>query len=267
MLYDFWERYRKWLMIVGCVLFVIISLWLYPLSNASTSNDLLPISYSTEAEASSYSFAKSVTSGERTEEVSPDLKVQPFQQSQSKVEDSTKTGVSSAGINTKDSSTYYIDIKGSVKNPGMYQFQQNERVSHAIERAGGFLPSANTLQVNLAQKLTDGMILFVPDRKDQKTVNGQSMVITPTPATNSIPTISGQQPSPNGDTSSGPAPINIRTATKEEIMKLPGIGPTRAEEILVYREQHGFTKLEDLRKIPGIGPKTFEKIKKAAVYE
>ncbi|MDQ0216801.1 competence protein ComEA [Oikeobacillus pervagus] len=138
-----------------------------------------------------------------------------------------------------------VDVKGAVVKPGMYQGSRDERVYDIIQKAGGFVEDADESKVNFAQKLQDEMIVYVP--KVGEEIQGIS-----SPATTTSPSMNGN---------SEQALININTATSDELQKLPGIGETRAQTIIEYRETNGpFQKIEDLKNISGIGEKTFEKL-------
>lgn len=123
--------------------------------------------------------------------------------------------------------------------------KEGERVIDVIERAGGFRENADSLQVNLSQRVHDEMVIYVP-------VQGEN-----------IP-VSTLLPAPAGTSNNGK--ININTASATELETLPGIGPQKAEAIIQYREENGpFQKAEDLMKVSGIGEKTFEKLKEHIV--
>lgn len=136
-----------------------------------------------------------------------------------------------------------VDVKGAVLSPGVYALSSDERVIDALEKAGGLREEAATEAINLAQKLTDGMVIYVPTREEVGENQGVSFTISPPP---------GQ----------GTGKININLASVEELQKLPGIGPARAQAIVRYREEHGpFQSLEELTNVSGIGPKILENIK------
>ncbi|ENQ3104173.1 helix-hairpin-helix domain-containing protein [Bacillus cereus] len=132
------------------------------------------------------------------------------------------------------SKTILVDTKGAVNHEGVYELQSGARVKDAVEKAGGFLPEADITKVNLAQLVQDQMLIYVP-KKGEALANGAPL-------------------------SDGKIQINI--ATKEQLEKISGIGPRKAENIIKYREQHGpFQKVEDLLEVDGIGEKSLEKMK------
>lgn len=137
-----------------------------------------------------------------------------------------------------------VDIKGQVANPGVYELQTGARAKDAIQAAGGFLETAETLSINLAMVIQDEMVLYVPEIGEEAVV----------------PAIQAQQPA----AAEAGSLVNLNTATAEELMTLTGIGPSKAEAILSYRTENGnFQSIEDLTKVTGIGDKTFEKLKEA----
>ncbi|GGK18297.1 hypothetical protein GCM10010965_09160 [Caldalkalibacillus thermarum] len=141
--------------------------------------------------------------------------------------------------------TVVVDIKGAVQVPGVYSLTDQERVIDAIHEAGGLAENASTLLLNLAQPLFDGMVIYVPTEEEVEREE--------------LPRIS---PSGAGLEGNAAAKISINRATKEELQQLPGIGPTRAEAIIRYREENGpFGSVEEIMNVSGIGPKIFENIK------
>lgn len=134
-------------------------------------------------------------------------------------------------------STIFVDVKGAVVKEGVYVLEEGDRVKDAIELAGGFLTDANKNLINLAQILSDEMLLYVPFQSEE-VVGG-----------------------PN-NASIDDGKINLNTASQSELETLPGIGPSKAIAIIDYRETNGgFKTIEDLKNIGGIGEKTFEKLK------
>lgn len=130
-----------------------------------------------------------------------------------------------------------IDIKGAVKNPGVYEMEEGSRMYEAIERAGGFLEEADESRINLAQLLHDEMMVYIPFQGEAEAVLSDEALA-----------------------SEGKIPLN--RADQAMLEKLPGIGPAKAEAIIAYREEHGdFKDVNELLNVSGIGPKTFEKLK------
>ncbi|WP_246001089.1 helix-hairpin-helix domain-containing protein [Oceanobacillus piezotolerans] len=134
--------------------------------------------------------------------------------------------------------TVLVDVKGEVVNKGVYQVNSNARVNDVISKAGGFTAKADETQVNLAQRVQDEMVIFIPEKGE------------------------GTQQIMEGASSTGTDKIRINYATQEEVEKLSGIGPSKAAAIIEHREEHGFFQTaDDLLEITGIGEKTVENIK------
>ncbi|EGP5688021.1 helix-hairpin-helix domain-containing protein [Enterococcus faecium] len=141
----------------------------------------------------------------------------------------------------------YTDIKGSVKEPGIYSFSSEERVYDVLKRAGGLLEEADSDRINFSAKIEDQQVLYIPAVGEE------------------LPEHLDQLVSPEGKQStadSEPSKININTASPSELQQIPGIGSVKAQEIIRFREENGsFQKVEDLQEISGIGEKTVEKLK------
>jgi len=139
-----------------------------------------------------------------------------------------------------------VDVSGAVKSPGVYELEIGSRVEDAIQAAGGFAEDAQAENLNLAAPLEDGLQVWVP---------GPGEAAAPPVITNA-----GEvQVRP---TSAPAFPININTATAEELQVLPGIGETKAQAIVACREANGpFGSIEDIQNVSGIGPSTFEQLR------
>lgn len=136
---------------------------------------------------------------------------------------------------------WFVDVKGEVKKPGLYEVDKDARVKHVIDLAGGFTDEAASEHVNLAQKVSDEMVIYVPK-------NGEEDGLL-----NEMPAASNGQSMQK---------INVNKASAEELTQLNGIGPAKAEAIIAYREEHGpFKNVEDLLQVNGIGEKTLENIR------
>ena len=124
-----------------------------------------------------------------------------------------------------------VDIKGAVKKPAVYQVDSHARVGDVIALAGGMTSQADNKSVNLAQKVTDEMIIYVASI-------GENITVIPS------------------------ATVNINTADMTQLQSLTGIGAKKAQDIIDYREQNGpFKTPEDLANVSGFGEKTIEKLR------
>lgn len=140
-----------------------------------------------------------------------------------------------------------VDVKGAIKQPGVYHSNQNERVIDVIGRAGGLTDNADQTQVNFAAHVQDEMVIYIPAK-------GEVAAGSPGNSSVSIGTTNGA--------GAQDGKININKADENELQNLPGIGPSKAASIIQYRQENGlFQNIEDLKKISGIGDKTFEKLK------
>lgn len=147
---------------------------------------------------------------------------------------------------TASTGDVYVDIKGAVLHPGAYQMAAQQRVGDAVQKAGGYTPEADPIQVNLAQKITDQMVIYIPRRGEKipivNSISGQNSGTT----LNSMVTESNS----NGK-------VNLNTATLEQLKGLTGVGEKKAQKILEYRQQHGqFKSVEELKNVNGFGEKS-----------
>ncbi len=127
-----------------------------------------------------------------------------------------------------------VHVSGSVKRSGVYQLEKDKRIIDAIEKAGGLLEGADPDALNLAEKIKDGMKIYVPKK--------------------------GEKPTAAADLKSQ-SYIDLNLATKEELMTLPGVGEKTADKIIAYREAQPFEKVDDLLKVSGFGKKKMEALK------
>lgn len=137
-----------------------------------------------------------------------------------------------------------VHVAGSVKKPGVYTLQQSSRVNDAVEAAGGSRKLADLNQLNLARPLVDGEQVYVPEEGEQLPNTSTQSALTETE-----PALQDEKP------------INVNTASSEELQSLPGVGPAIASRIIDFREAHGgFASVQDLESVPGIGPAMMAKI-------
>lgn len=153
------------------------------------------------------------------------------------------SSASSHYVASTSSMVIIVDVKGAVKHPGVYNVTDKARVQTAITQAGGVLDNADMNQVNLAQKLTDGQVIYIPLKGEQ-----------------SAPISSNNNASSIAKTSD--VMVNLNTASLTELQTLDGIGAKKAEQIIAYREERGgFKSIEEIKEVSGIGEKRFEKLK------
>jgi competence protein ComEA len=165
----------------------------------------------------------------------------PFSQMESNIQ------TEELGKEEKTVSTILVDIKGAVVHQGVYEVRETDRIKDVIALAGGFTKDADQTKVNLAARVHDEMVVYVPKIGEE----GISSMAAP-PSLDSY--------------SNGDRKVNINTASIDEIQKLHGIGPAKAAAIIAYREEHGpFKKIEDLLNVTGIGEKSLEKIREQII--
>lgn len=133
----------------------------------------------------------------------------------------------------------FVYVCGCVKHPDVYRLPAEARATDAVKAAGGFTKEADREAWNLALPLEDGMQIDIPSVQEASAANQAA-----------------------GQTNTQEGRININTASEEELQTLPGIGQSRAKEIITYRESQGsFSSIEDIRNVSGIGDGIFTKIK------
>jgi competence protein ComEA len=147
-----------------------------------------------------------------------------------------------AGVTGLPSSRVVVDVVGAVRRPGLYRLAQGSRIADALTRAGGATAKADLAQVNLAAPLADGEQVVVP-RRGVAAAGADS-----------------------GSAGGAAAPVQLSTATREQLDSLPGVGPVTAQKILDYRQQHGaFQSVDELDAVPGIGPKRLDQLHELVV--
>ena len=133
-----------------------------------------------------------------------------------------------------------VHVVGAVRRPGLYRLREGSRIADAVARAGGATRRADVSLVNLAAPVADGAQVVVPRRTPVAAAGG------------------GPSATPAG-------PLHLNTATLEQLDALPGVGPSTAQKILDFREQHGaFTSIDELDAVPGIGPARLEQLRELA---
>ena len=155
-----------------------------------------------------------------------------------------------------------VDIKGAVKNPAVYSVAKDARVNEVIILAGGLTDQADRKSINLAQKVTDEMIIYVASSGENITVVPSSAPSSPTDTTATGPGNATSETSAISDK------VNLNTADLAQLQTLNGVGAKRAQDIIDYREQNGpFKTPEDLGNVSGFGEKTIEKLKESITVD
>ncbi|HLQ41051.1 MAG TPA: ComEA family DNA-binding protein [Tetragenococcus sp.] len=194
---------KKWLLVAGIILFVVFVVITYYLS--ANKKDEVKWTAATTNTSTVASF------------------------SQSQVADSEQK--------------ILVDIKGEVNKPGVYELTGDARMKELVMLAGGLTKNAEERQLNLAEKLTDQQMVYVPNKKGAK-----EMEVAETKQ-------SGQA---QNDL------IDINTADSEQLQELSGIGPAKAQAIIEYRDENGpFKSVDELKEVSGFGEKTVEKLRES----
>ena len=135
-----------------------------------------------------------------------------------------------------------VDVKGAVRSPGIYDLPVGSRVHDAVQKAGGLTEEADSKSLNLAQKVSDEALVYVPSKGEEAT---------------SQQAASGTSPSTSKEKK-----VNLNKASLEELKQVKGLGGKRAQDIIDHREENGkFKSVDELKKVSGIGAKTIEKLK------
>lgn len=127
-----------------------------------------------------------------------------------------------------------VYITGAVNKEGVYYCEKNARLNDIISEAGGIKKNADIDKINLAKKIIDGDKVIIPYKSEEIEENNES---------------------------NDNKKINLNSASKTQLMEIPGVGESTANKIIEYREKNSFVVIEDLMNVPGIGESKFEKIK------
>lgn len=133
-----------------------------------------------------------------------------------------------------------VDVKGAVKTPGIYDLPVGSRINDAVQKAGGLTDNADSKSINLAQKISDEALVYVPTKGEDTSQATQS----------------------NTSNSKENKKVNLNKASLEELKQVKGLGAKRAQDIIDHRDSNGkFKSVDELKKVSGIGTKTIEKLK------
>ena len=133
-----------------------------------------------------------------------------------------------------------VDVKGAVKTPGIYDLPVGSRINDAVQKAGGLTDNADSKSINLAQKISDEALVYVPTKEEAISQDTHS----------------------NVSNSKENKKVNLNKASIEELKQVKGLGAKRAQDIIDHRDSNGkFKSVDELKKVSGIGAKTIEKLK------
>ena len=133
-----------------------------------------------------------------------------------------------------------VDVKGAVKSPGIYDLPVGSRINDAVQKAGGLTDNADSKSINLAQRISDEALVYVPTKEEVTTQEAHS----------------------NASNTKENKKVNLNKASLEELKQVKGLGAKRAQDIIDHRESNGkFKSVDELKKVSGIGAKTIEKLK------
>ena len=133
-----------------------------------------------------------------------------------------------------------VDVKGAVKSPGIYDLPVGSRINNAVQKAGGLTDNADSKSINLAQRISDEALVYVPTKEETTSQEAHS----------------------NASNTKENKKVNLNKASLEELKQVKGLGGKRAQDIIDHRETNGkFKSVDDLKKVSGIGAKTVEKLK------
>ena len=159
-----------------------------------------------------------------------------------------------------------VEVKGSVKVPGVYEVKKGSRVSDLIHEAGGLLDNADTSIINLSKELEDEMVVVIYNDEEINEMRKGSTSVKYIERQCVCPILENdaciEEVISNNSIDNKTGLVSLNTGTIEELMTLPGIGESKAKLIIKYRDENGgFKKIEDIMNVKGIGESMFEKIK------
>lgn len=173
--------------------------------------------------------------------------------------------------------TIRIDVKGAVKKPGVYEMESTSTINDAIAKSGGLTSKGTTSNINLSKKLSDEMVVYVFTKDELKKKSTSNEVVCEVPKCecetveieSCPPVVNGNTDNANKsdeakdqDQSSIENKVSLNKGTVEDFQTLDGIGESKAQAIIEYRNANGpFKNIEDIMNVSGIGEKAFEKIK------
>lgn len=155
----------------------------------------------------------------------------------------------------------FAEIKGAINNPGVYEFQKNNRVIDLITLAGGLKDDANIDYINLSKKLTDEMVIKIYTNQEIEDNKKVEVITEYVEIPCNCPQIENDDCITTNSSISDNL-IDINTCTKDQLLTIPNIGESKALKIIQYRDEKGlFNNIEDIKNVSGIGDSLYEKIK------
>lgn len=248
-----WSLYRPYLLGIFVVCLTVSGLGIYGLSQVFQGRQGQTNALMVEAEAdeaTSDSLAPEEGLSKNTVVSSSAVSGIASEISREEANEESETNANSA-----PNETWYVDIKGAIKVPQVVPVTPGMRVHDVVEMAGGVTGEADQSQVNLAQLVTDQMVIYVPKDGEEVSPSTEALVADSKVTESAVSEISG-------DATSGGDLVNINTADTTMLQTLSGIGEKRAADIINYRETNGlFETVDDLDQVSGIGEKTMEKLR------
>lgn len=168
---------------------------------------------------------------------------------------------------SEEKSLLAVEIKGAVKNPGVYYLKEHMNVDHLIQKAGGLKDDADISVTNLARELQNEDVVIIYNASEIEEMRKGTTTVKYIDKECSCPIIDNVSLFEEAITNIDglivdTGKISLNSATKEELMTLPGIGESKANLIIEYREKNnGFKTIEDIMEVKGIGQAMYEKIK------
>lgn len=248
-----WSLYRPYLLGIFVVFLTVSGLGIYGLSQVfqgrQGQTNALVVEAETD-EATSDSLAPEDGLSKNTVVSSSAVSGIASEISREEANEESETNANSA-----PNETWYVDIKGAIKVPQVVPVTPGMRVHDVVEMAGGVTGEADQSQVNLAQLVTDQMVIYVPKVGEEVSPSTEALVADSKVTESAVSESSGDATS-DGDL------VNINTADTTMLQTLSGIGEKRATDIINYRETNGlFETVDDLDQVSGIGEKTMEKLR------
>lgn len=252
-----WSLYRPYLLGIFVVFLTVSGLGIYGLSQVfqgrqGQTNTLMVEAETDEATSDSLApeeglSKNSVVSSSAVSGIASEIS---REEANEEVNEESETNANSA-----PNETWYVDIKGAIKVPQVVPVTPGMRVHDVVEMAGGVTGEADQSQVNLAQLVTDQMVIYVPKVGEEVSPSTEALVADSKVTESAVSESSG-------DGTSGGDLVNINTADTTMLQTLSGIGEKRAADIINYRETNGlFETVDDLDQVSGIGEKTMEKLR------